>query len=431
MKILIPTLINGAAYPAAVLLKSAGHSVYVSYDKLIYEGVLSNSRIFIEAFEVSAPKGTLLRGYIERINTEVEDVYLDTICSLCESHGINLIWPFDDIQVAFFARNSLHVRARGIKVMVPDYAAVCLCSDKQTVILKAAQAGFPVPQSSRCSNLIEALDTFRAFGGQVVAKTPFTTGSRGVRRINDAAVLTEFCNTALEKNAEVIVQEFINGSTELSLNYLLDPNGETLCSFALEKHRHLMPSFSTAVRVASEPPELQLGAKLLRHLGLTGFCVIQTRRDDRTGQYKLVEINPRMGNNARILMSFDINFPAIWLDSVLGRQVAPINIPIGTCGVSPVEDLLTIYSFLRVSRRNRKREGLPQSIEMPSLPKYLGSLLRWYFLRRPYVDQHFRNLLVDTAANVGYYKQVIKELRTLPDIEGMLDLLPWGDHAAA
>jgi hypothetical protein len=431
MKILIPTLINGAAYPAAVLLKSARHSVYVSYDKSIYEGVLSNSRIFTEAFEVSAPKGTLLRGYIERTNTELEDVYLDTICSLCESRSIDLIWPFDDVQVAFFARNSLHVRARGMKVMVPDYAAVSLCSDKHAVTLQAAQIGFPAPQSSRCSNVTEALDAFRAFGGQVVAKTAFSTGSRGVRRFTESAQLAQFCRAALEKNTEVVIQELIHGTTELSLNYLLSPQGKTLCSFALEKHRHLMPSFSTAVRIASEPPELELGAKLLRHIGLTGFCVIQTRRDDRTGQHKLVEINPRMGNNARILMSFGVNFPALWLDSVLGCEVAPINVPIGTCGVSPVEDMLTIYSFLRVSRCNRKRAGLAQSIEMPTLPRYLGSLMRWYLLRRPYVDQHFRNLLVDTVANLGYYKKVIKELHTLPDVEGMLDLLPWGEHAAA
>jgi D-aspartate ligase len=102
----------------------------------------------------------------------------------------------------------------------------------------------------------------------------------------------------------VILQEYIprEHAQDWFTHLYCDANSDCLCLFTGVKVRSWPPhSGATSAAYHLANPELaQLAARLCKEVGFCGIGDLDWRRDLRDGKYKLVDFNPRMGNQFRL-----------------------------------------------------------------------------------------------------------------------------------
>jgi D-aspartate ligase len=117
---------------------------------------------------------------------------------------------------------------------------------------------------------------------------------------------------ATDASVDVVLQEFIPGPETAGVKnnaYFCD--GEPIAECTARKVR-LRPSelgFPTAVVSKHMPEVIELGRRLLRSLGLSGFSCTEFKLDDRDGRYKLMEINARPNLSGALSLECGIDFP--------------------------------------------------------------------------------------------------------------------------
>lgn len=356
---------------------------------------------------------------------EEEAAYVERMLDLCRGYGIDTLYAANDVEMRLFAKYKEQFVAEGVLPVVSSYESLLLSQDKFEVGRLAEEVGFPCVQTVLCESESQALEVGERFGYPLVLKSSFSRGSYGVRFIGGPGQLKAEIADLLKTDEKLILQEYIPGSKERSFNLLLGPDGETLLTFTLRKMHYLKPSMSTAIEVVDSPPEMELAVKLLRRMGVVGFCSIQTKIDERDRKYKLIEVNARFGSNARIFFRFPNNLPLATVDLFRGARPSLQEYPVGLKGVSPFEDLLAWIPYASVKYRGLKGgTEFPSSNPPPALRAMVKSYARLY-KSRPIIDDNASALLTDPVCTLRFYLWLVKSLTTLP--KHWRFFLPWGD----
>lgn len=413
-------IVRGPGYGIAASLAADGYPVHVTADHSL-PGMFTSSRFFASVNRVDAPRGTLLHGVRIRPNSAAEDLYLRQLLDACSLHGVRFVLPATEVDVVFLARNRERFAHEGVDALVPTVEQLIQVSDKYSVIETARRCGFPVAEAVLCSSLAQlhqGIDTLGCF--PLILKARSGMGSSYVWRAKDRAEVEACWEEARSSGiGELILQRCVTGGRERSFNYLISPAGEILCAFALAKPHHALPSQSTSVVVIEPPPELHIGAQMLKTLGITGFAAIQTIHDASDGQHKIIEINARLGSNSRILHGMGINLASWWIESVLHPQVqTPRHVKTGSAGVCALESLVAVRSFFEARSVSRQ--------STPTIREFGASYLR-FLLKRPSLDVHLRNVHRDFAGFRQYAGDIAAQLRDIKESSRLAAMIPWGD----
>src|SRR5205807_8944136 len=96
----------------------------------------------------------------------------------------------------------------------------------------------------------------------------------------------------------VMIQELVPGWGEAQFSYAaLFNNGEPIASIVARRLRQFPMDFgrlSTYVETVDEPRVAEAAARLLAAIGFTGIVEVEFKRDSRDGQYKILDVNPRV-----------------------------------------------------------------------------------------------------------------------------------------
>lgn len=225
-------------------------------------------------------------------------------------------------------------------LLSPGVAVQGLLATKQTQYRLAFEHGMPMPRT-QCVSTAEEVTAFaedavfpclvkplhfREWQGFAdghplyyqkiaIAKTP-------------SALMESWC-LAASINPNVILQEIIQGSDVNKRVYVscYDRAGRRIANAMFRELRCDPVGFGPAT--VSEPvvdPEAdRMCDTFLRSLAYSGVCEIELKRDDRDGQVKLIEANPRLtgGGDAAPYAGVDV----CWLHylDMIGKEVAPVT----------------------------------------------------------------------------------------------------------
>jgi predicted ATP-grasp superfamily ATP-dependent carboligase len=132
---------------------------------------------------------------------------------------------------------------------------------------------------------------------------------------------------ARDRGFHTIVQELVPDSHEAvwSLFTYIGRDGETLASVVGRKVRQGPLRFGTsAVFTSARDPEVhELGLRLLRGAGYTGFAQVELVRDPRDGRLKLLEVNTRPPIWAGIAMGPELGIASIAYQDLCGDEPQP------------------------------------------------------------------------------------------------------------
>ena len=308
------------------------------------------------------------------------------LADLAREHGGPLpVFPSADPDLGVL--NALAADLRGqVRSVLADPVLVRTLMDKRAFGLLAIEAGLPVPRSYMPASASEvaAIAARAAFPLIVKPSHPLAWKSdelpREIRRakavqVADAAELVALVRTLEPAGMTFIIQEFVPGDDpcHYDVHAYIDRDGLPRATCAGRKWRIEPPHAGSGCYVESvrEAALEALAIDILQRIGYRGIANLNFKRHPETGEYRLLEINPRVSQWGILTTRAGVNLPWIAYRDVCGLIPAPM--PARRTGLWYL-NARTDARALRVYRR----------LGEWTLAGYLRSLLR-----RPMVFQVF------------------------------------------
>jgi predicted ATP-grasp superfamily ATP-dependent carboligase len=142
-----------------------------------------------------------------------------------------------------------------------------------------------------------------------------------------------------------MIQEFLPGGGEAQFSYVaLCDVGTPLASVTAKRTRQVpmdFGRFSSFVETVDEPKVVEPAIRLLTELRYTGLVEVEFKCDPRDGQYKLLDVNPRVWGWHTLCGRAGVDFPyLLWL-LTQGQPVPDVRAQAGVRWVRMGADIYT------------------------------------------------------------------------------------------
>lgn len=326
--------------------------------------------------------------------------YRDALLELAARDDVRTIVPVREEDIYVLSRYKAAF-ADHVETPFPDFETLRKVQDRKQLFEVATEAGVPVPETTL---LTECTDWSRpkivkgrySILADAYREAPQAVGKRGVRGDGEGGA-TETGLTNPPKTqylppgerpdvAELreqaghvpVVQEYLPDTDEYSFCAMYD-RGEVLATFQHRQIRGFSYSGGTsAFRKSVSEPDLEAeGLALLNALDWHGPADVEFKRDRRTGEFKLMEVNPRFWSSVPFAVQSGADFPwYYWLVATgRGDRIEP-GYEVGLGGHLLVGEISYLRSVMR--------EDVPL-VERPSLAVALATVLA-SFVRYPRFD---------------------------------------------
>lgn len=229
-----------------------------------------------------------------------------------ERSGIDVLLPIG-YQSSVVCSKHCDRLSRHAKIPIAPYEAMEIASHKDKTFALAERLGIGRP---RVFGSAEEVDRF-----PVVVKG--TQESKSLRYVNSREEL------ARVDAREGIIQEYIPGAGYGF--YALYRHGEMRAYFMHRRLREypITGGASTAAESVHDPALNEAGRALLDTLGWHGVAMVEFKKDERDGRFKLIEINPKFWGSLDLSVAAGVDFPYLAakmaldgdIDTVPGYQV--------------------------------------------------------------------------------------------------------------
>jgi predicted ATP-grasp superfamily ATP-dependent carboligase len=307
---------RGGALPACYsCVRSLGkhgiHTIVSSGDGGVPEGL---SRYCGETVTVPRPQEDLV-------------AYKDALLGIAARPDVRTVVPVleEDVYVLSKHREQFE---QYVSLVVPSFETLRRVHDRVRLVEAAAEAGVPAPETW-------LLDEVPNWDRELLIKSRYNlltseyVGSFSPREAHTAKTVTHL-RSGEEPDVEAIreemrhtpiVQEFVPIEAEYMFTALYD-HGEPLGTF---QHRQIRGTSYVGgggvYRESSDVAELEeVARELLDELEWHGLACIEYIEDARTGEFKPLEINPRMWQSSLATARMGADFPLYYWLQATGRE---------------------------------------------------------------------------------------------------------------
>jgi biotin carboxylase len=338
MRLLVTNTVAAQAYTVIRALRPYADTVVATVSGQRPLGIwptcsAAYSRLVDRRYQVPSPDLDWHEGRISPENTAREQTFIDAILEICRRERIDTIFPSEDAWVYVLSKNKKLLEQHGILVPVPDYDTVIKPLDKYRTIRCAEEVGFPTPRTYLPENDADVVAIARQLDPPWVIKPRFTTGGRGMALVNTVDELQRHTRAIQRRHSMPIIQEYIPGRGPQHFYVVLDRAGRAWSVFTPTVVRtDGRVSRNDSGACISAPPHAlsEQAVRLVSYMGWWGGATVQTKRDARDGQLKLMEVNPRLGRHLWHRTELGINGPLMCLKIARNEPYEPAeDYPVG------------------------------------------------------------------------------------------------------
>ncbi len=201
------------------------------------------------------------------------------------------------------------------KIPLPPADSYLIACNKAKTLGLAKKLGIPIPKTT-----FPTRTNFEANLPFPVVVKP-ALGSGNVRMFYSDKEVQAYLKYGLHNAAELVIQERIRGDGYGF--FALYKRGELQTYFMHKRIREIPPTGgpSTAAKSVYEPKLLELGSKILDTLAWHGVAMVEFKRDIETGEFKLMEINPKFWGSLDLAVASGVNFPYLAVCLVTSREL--------------------------------------------------------------------------------------------------------------
>lgn len=263
-----------------------------------------------DAAATPAQHATAIRSLVraETIDVVIPVSEASLLAVLAVRHDISAVIPFPDLAT---------------------FRAIC---DKKHVLATAQAMGIRAPRQWEIRSA--------SHGKTVAVETPLVLkptrsvytaadGSRGkvgVRWVHSTADMEAALRAYPPAAYPLLAQEAIVGPGVGV--FVLVHQGQCLARYSHLRLREKPPTGGVSVVRQSEPMDeelLERSLALLAELGWSGVAMVEYKRDARTGEAVLMEINGRFWGSLQLAIDAGVDFPRLLVDAAGGREVATVE----------------------------------------------------------------------------------------------------------
>ena len=281
------------AFRAAYELGAATVAVYPYEDRNAVHRIKAD-----EAYEIGE-RGHPVRAYLD----------IDEIIRAARQSGADAIYP----GYGFLSENPDLARAcaqAGITFIGPPAEVLELAGNKVRALAAARAAGIPVLRSTPPSADLDALVAgAEEIGFPVFVKAVAGGGGRGMRRVNEPAVLREALAAAMREaegafgDPTVFIEQAVGRPRHIEVQILADMQGTTLHLFERDcsiqrRHQKVIeiapaPHIGDELRAALCADAVRFAESIEYSCAGTVEFLVETE-GERAGQHVFIEMNPRI-----------------------------------------------------------------------------------------------------------------------------------------
>lgn len=255
--------------------------------------------------------------------------HVESLLDLSRREDVKTILPIRETDVYLLATYADEF-AEYVTTLLPSPETIESVYDRVQLVEAASAAGVPVPQTQRLNDVEDwkreliVKPRYAILGHEYDEKvSPATVISPGSTQYLEPGVKPDRTAIRTSMHHEPIVQEFVPGS-EFALWALYD-EGEAIAT--CQKHQIRGYSFAGDASVARQTvniPELErMGRALLDELEWHGPASVQFKRDSTTGEFVLLEVNPRFWLSVQCAIDAGVDFPYYYWQLVTGETPEP------------------------------------------------------------------------------------------------------------
>jgi carbamoylphosphate synthase large subunit len=238
---------------------------------------------------------------------------LDHVIAAATELTIDVILPSGEQSVRFLSKNRRAIEPRCALSPIPAPRALAVSRDKWLLAEELRSGGISSPRTLLLQEHPGNEEIPEGFRFPALVKHRIGAGGHGITLVGRREDLPAVLQKSPAPPASRILQEFVPGyDIDCSL---LSQNGRLL---AWTVQRGILPG-STAygapagIQFCDNPGPLATASAWAAHSGWSGVAHCDMRYDERTGEYTMIEVNPR------------------YWRSLLGSLVAGVNFPLCAC----------------------------------------------------------------------------------------------------
>jgi len=319
---------------------------------------------------------------------------LDFLLSLAVGQGLTgwVLFPTCDESVELIARHH-QLLAEHYRLTTPPWEMLCWICDKRRLSRFARDLGVDQPWTFCPGDREDLVSLECPF--PVVLKPAMKLGCNRLTRdkawrVDDRPSLLARFDQACRLMApdQLIVQEVVPGGGETQFSYAaLCRDGHPIASIVARRTRQFpmdFGRFSTYVESVDEPAIVEPAVRLLATIRFTGLVELEFKRDSRNGQYKLLDVNPRVWGWHTLSRRAGVDFPyLLWLLATgrpvpeargrAGERWVRLSADLAVAGREILDGRLALRDYLRSLRGPRESaifawdDPLPGLLELPLL----------------------------------------------------------------
>lgn len=255
--------------------------------------------------------GTRTDGFLEAVEQELARGDYD------------MLLPINGLTVETVVRNRSRFE-RYTNVPFPSYEQLLVGLDKRRTVEAARDAGTPQPETLFSDEA--SLDDVEAkLGYPVVVKYPLGEGGKNVYICESSEELERSARRGEERVGEVIFQEFVPNGGERGV-YTLYDSSTTMVGLTVQRRlRSRTPGggASTYRETIEDPDLVDTTDRLLSSLDWCGLAMVEFRIDARTGEPKLIDLNPRFWGSLSLSTFAGVDFPYLLHQLAIGASPRP------------------------------------------------------------------------------------------------------------
>ncbi len=304
-----------------------------------------------------ATRSRYLAGALDLPATLDEQTWVNRLLELRPQIGHGILLPIDDLAAVVVSDHQDALAEQYLVARLPEGVSRRLASKRELWNL-CQKLGIPTPESTFPKSVQEVIDHADASGYPVVLKRaepwfpPRDPAAPSVAIAKDReGLLAGYARMESDVSPQVMLQEYIPGdpSSVWMFNGCFGDGGECLCGFTGRKLRQRQAGTGpTSLGICAPNDEVRSSAEqLMREVDYRGIVDMGFRHDARDGQYKLLDVNPRLGSTFRLFASDGLDVVRALHLYLTGRPVPAATTTDGRTWIDEPGDLKTAAMLMR------------------------------------------------------------------------------------
>jgi len=233
------------------------------------------------------------------------------------------IIPTNEKWVCFLSKNKEILKSK-FDVLVPEWNIVEYCYNKKLSYEVAKNTGIPIPILYGINDDIQ----FPVFVRPCISYKNNSKMPRGYKVNNREELLKRYNEmSSIVGEENVLIQEIIGGGAKNNYSFAsYFKEGRFYGKFCSRKIKQYPGDFGTGCVVEpinDEDIKKQLGDyafKFLKEIGFYGISEMEFMYDERDGQFKFIEINPRIWMQHRLASELGVDFLEIFFKGKISGE---------------------------------------------------------------------------------------------------------------